>query len=134
MFSPDKTRVALIKKNRPAWQAGKLNGIGGHVEEGETSLETMVREFREETGVETDPASWDFFLTLTDPSGSFAVDFFWSVGDLSKLRTTTDEEVGIYRVSEVNEKNAVPNITWLIPLAQVMRHDIVDHYRIEQVI
>jgi hypothetical protein len=25
-------RVALIRKNRPEWQAGRLNGIGGHVE------------------------------------------------------------------------------------------------------
>ena len=29
MFSPDKQFVALIRKNRPEWQAGKLNGIAG---------------------------------------------------------------------------------------------------------
>lgn len=28
-FSTDLQHVALIKKNRPDWQAGKFNGIGG---------------------------------------------------------------------------------------------------------
>ena len=46
-------RVALIQKKRPAWQAGRLNGIGGKVEGTEHSAAAMVREFREETGVDT---------------------------------------------------------------------------------
>ena len=29
LFSQDRTRVVLIRKRRPAWQAGKLNGVGG---------------------------------------------------------------------------------------------------------
>jgi len=28
-FGPSLTTVVLIKKNRPAWQAGRLNGVGG---------------------------------------------------------------------------------------------------------
>jgi hypothetical protein len=31
-FSEDGTRVALIRKNRPLWQIGFLNAIGGHIE------------------------------------------------------------------------------------------------------
>ncbi len=50
MFSPDEKKVLLIWKNRPSWQAGKLNGIGGKVNPGETPLEAMEREFIEETG------------------------------------------------------------------------------------
>lgn len=42
--------VLLIEKNRPPWQAGKLNGIGGKIEEGESPSGAMVREFQEETG------------------------------------------------------------------------------------
>ena len=43
--------VLLIRKARPDWQAGKLNGIGGKVEGAETITEATVREFREETGL-----------------------------------------------------------------------------------
>ena len=33
LFSPDKKSVVLINKNRPAFQVGKLNGVGGKIEE-----------------------------------------------------------------------------------------------------
>ena len=32
LFSPDRKKVLLIRKRRPAWQAGKLNGVGGKVD------------------------------------------------------------------------------------------------------
>ena len=31
MLSIDGEDVALIRKERPAWQKGRLNGIGGHI-------------------------------------------------------------------------------------------------------
>lgn len=50
MFNEDESKVLLIMKNRPAWQAGKLNGVGGKIEAGETPIQAMEREFAEETG------------------------------------------------------------------------------------
>jgi len=47
LFDETLENVVLIRKNRPKWQAGKLNGVGGHVEARETSIETMHREFKE---------------------------------------------------------------------------------------
>jgi len=41
--------VLLIHKQRPEWQRGKLNGLGGHVREGESPSRAMAREFGEET-------------------------------------------------------------------------------------
>ena len=52
-------RVLLIEKKRPAWHAGQLNGIGGSIEPGETPLQAVVREFKEETGKETSPRGMD---------------------------------------------------------------------------
>ncbi len=37
-FDEDYEWVALIKKNRPQWQAGKLNGVGGKIEPNETEV------------------------------------------------------------------------------------------------
>ena len=42
-----------ILKNKPDWQAGRLNGVGGKVEPNEYPDQAMVREFEEETGVRT---------------------------------------------------------------------------------
>jgi len=64
-FSTDSKYVALIRKNRPKWQAGKLNGIGGHVELTDTNpRETMVREFKEETGLAIPYNKWENFVIL----------------------------------------------------------------------
>jgi len=44
-------RVALIEKKKPKWQEGRINGIGGKIEPGETAVQAMSREFYEETSV-----------------------------------------------------------------------------------
>lgn len=57
-FRPDMGAVALIEKRKPAWQVGKLNGVGGKIEPGETPVEAMVREFKEEAGVWIEAMRW----------------------------------------------------------------------------
>jgi 8-oxo-dGTP diphosphatase len=51
LFKDD--QILLIKgaRNKRIW-AGKYNGIGGHVELGESVLEAARREFKEESGLE----------------------------------------------------------------------------------
>ncbi len=105
--------VALIRKARPDWQRGCLNGIGGHIEEGESSHEAMVREFKEETDVEI--VDWNLFAKLQGKDWS--VDFYRAFGiDLTTLKTVTDEEVLVYPVDRLPAK-VLPNLRWLIPLA-----------------
>lgn len=43
--------VLLLRKAKPEWQAGLLNGVGGKLEEGETVFQCARREFTEETTV-----------------------------------------------------------------------------------
>lgn len=109
--------VALIQKLRPAWQAGKLNGIGGHIEEGETATEAMVREFREETGRVTTEALWQPFTKMyTDTSTVFCFRAFNI--SLEGLKTMTDERVVIEpALPEREYEPRLPNLSWLIPLA-----------------
>lgn len=44
-------QVLVIEKNRPEFQKGRLNLIGGKVEPGETANQAAVRELLEETGL-----------------------------------------------------------------------------------
>mgnify|MGYP002715664186 CR=1 FL=1 len=39
-FSADGGKVALVRKNRPRWQRGRLNAIGGSIEAGESHTVT----------------------------------------------------------------------------------------------
>ena len=62
LFRNSGTEVALVRKLKPEWQRGLLNGIGGKIEPGEDSREAMVREFEEETGARVD--AWRSFAWL----------------------------------------------------------------------
>src|SRR5688572_12750088 len=92
MFSPDRSRVLLIRKRRPAWQVGKLNGVGGKVEPGEVPLHAMRREFREEAGL--DVADWQHALTLT--GSDWSADFYRAFGDIDAARPLTDELLEVH--------------------------------------
>lgn len=117
-FSTDKSMVVLIKKTKPEWQAGKLNGVGGKVEENETLPEAMVREFREETGLETKVEEWIDLCTIE--GSDFSVTFYSRFADdFDQAKTTTEEEVGVYSAIEAHiiPELYIPNLTWLIPMA-----------------
>lgn len=112
LFNEDKTKVALIEKQRPQWQAGLLNGIGGHIEKGETSFDAMRREFKEETGVEN--IDWNSLITLA--GSDWEVHFFYGFGDITKVRSLTDEIVVVVDINPLPE-NIIDNLKWLIPMA-----------------
>src|SRR4051794_35548662 len=118
LFSRDRTRVLLIRKRRPAWQAGKLNGLGGKIEPGETALDAMRREFREEAGVAL--AEWHHVLTLSgaDDAGSgrgWAGHFFRAFGDVDAARAITDEALETPPTAPL-PPDTIPNLRWIIPL------------------
>lgn len=114
MFSEDRKKVALIRKKRPEWQAGKLNGIGGHIEFNETPLETMIREFKEETGKDTTKEDWDYVCTMLNNEFECFV-FRTFVPDFIGVRTITDEDISIISLPIIISPR-VSNLDWLIAL------------------
>ena len=118
LFSPDRLRVLLIRKRRPAWQAGKLNGLGGKIESGESPLDAMRREFREEAAV--DIPDWQEVLVLSGPddAGSgrgWAGHFFRAFGDLNAVHALTDEALEVHPTSDL-PPDLISNLRWMIPL------------------
>ena len=118
LFSENRDRIILVKKNRPDWQIGKLNGIGGHIEEDELPLDCMIREFEEEAGVLI--PDWEHFCTITDKK-DFQVEFFRSFKSedtLKKCRTVTDEIIINTAISDIPVYyDVIENLKWIIPLA-----------------
>lgn len=111
LFSPDRSRVLLIRKQRPAWQAGKLNGVGGKVEPNETVRLAMCREFREEAGLNVSDWQRGVVLTGRDWRGHF----FRAFGDLDATQSVTDEQLERHAAAPL-PPDIIPNLNWIIPL------------------
>ncbi len=134
MFSEDAKQVALIRKEKPAWQKGKLNGIGGKLEPKEAPSDAMVREFLEETGFETSVNDWSYFARLDGGNGTekgtgfFMIHCFVSVGELSLLKSMEDEAIEIVALKDISSfapDEILDNTQWLVSLA----HDHLDDGR-----
>lgn len=127
-FNYERTKVALILKNKPAWQKGFYNAIGGKIEEGEEPIEAMVREFKEETGA--DVWAWNQFVKYT--GSDYEVYFFKAFSKLlESVTTTTDEVVRVFDLSlnELVGQPIIGNLDWLIPMAldiNVIHSDVTE--------
>ncbi len=109
-----KDEVALITKAKPEWQKGKLNGVGGSIEKGETPLQAMVREFKEETGHDVD--GWEEFAQITGVE--WKVHFFRTVAsEKLKFPKGDVEPVSWYRIDSMFKLDTIPNLRWLVPFA-----------------
>lgn len=118
MIGREDQRVVMIRKNRPSWQAGFLNGPGGKIELGETPREAMAREFEEETGFPTTPEAWETFFYLQSDHGTNLYFMAFPVQRIDPLwvSTQTDEAVvirGLHRI----DGEFLPNMSYILPMA-----------------
>ena len=113
-FDKDKKQVALVHKNRPDWQAGQINAIGGKIEDGEHPTEAMAREFSEETGVTV--TDWEHVVVIY--GNDWKVYFLRSFGDPTRCRTMEDETITTYLIEDALKlPNLILNLRWILPLA-----------------
>lgn len=117
IFDPELKRVALIEKQRPDWQRGHYNGVGGKIEPGETSIACIVREVREESGLTTTEGDWTHVASLS--ADDWAMDVYAHVhaGAAEDIRTLTDEQVSWHEVRSLPEL-ALTNVPWLVHLCK----------------
>ena len=108
-------KVLLIEKNKPEWQKGCLNGVGGKIEEYETPLKAMSRECREETGLDLKWLEKGIMRGLNTDGKKFICFIFYSYSDdIFKYQRMEDEEIHVIDVTQITYKKIIPNILFLI--------------------
>ena len=113
LFTADAQEVVLARKVRPAWQAGRINALGGKLHDGEDLLDAARREVYEEAGVEVE--GWEEFLVWEDPE--YRLRAVRAFDDAARqARTAEDQEVLLARVDAL-PANVIDNLRWIIPLA-----------------
>lgn len=128
-FDSSREQVALVlKQSGPPCVIGNWNGVGGKIEDGESPLEAMVREFYEETGADLPENEWEQFAVLH--ADNYDLYFFAAATDrVLSAKTVEKEEVRIWKCSEVvAQQNILHNIRWMIPFLQdpEIEHDLSD--------
>jgi len=112
-------RVLLILKDRPDWQAGKYNGIGGKVEPGEYPLAAMQRECFEEADLNID--KWRNFARME--AADFQIQCYAANLDTTpQWKSKTTEKVFAYPVNCL-PTNLVGSVAALIHLARTKEAD-----------
>lgn len=102
VFAIRDRQVLLIKgaPHKRLW-AGLLNGVGGHIEQGEDVLAAARREFKEESGLElVDP--WICGVVLIDTGGPVGIGLFVVRGEAAahEPRLSVEGELAWYRLDE----------------------------------
>lgn len=135
------TEMVLIRKIKgPAGMAGKLNGVGGKLDVGETPHEAQSREFLEETGVLVKPDRWLLFRVekfTPEHTGQKlgAVVFFFSaeltLEEVKSVKTTTDETVLLIAQNLMHEvKDPMQsNLSYLIPMARAILDGLIEQIK-----
>ena len=119
VFDVSMSNVLLIRKRRPEWQAGLLNGCGGKIAPGESDLSAMERECLEETNLHIPENEWtrcvDLYGGHPDHDG-YRVAFFFASADLTNARTMTDEEFLVVPLRHLARYSTTMHVQWIVPL------------------
>lgn len=117
--------VLLVRKSKPDWQAGKLNGVGGKLERHESVISGMEREWAEESG-DLAMLQWEPFCRLNFPNE--VVHFLRATNHVISGQICNDvndvgEELAWYPFRHpdlrclTQRDDIIPNLRWILPLA-----------------
>ena len=118
----------LIKKNRPEWQSGLLNGIGGKIEENEKPINAMNRECFEEVKLILD---WKEVGRMHGPDWECYI-YFAQDNVVSLYEQVEDEELGLYTDEEWKALPHISNLEYLIPFCCMSNAYIILEYGLEE--
>lgn len=118
VFNEALDSVWLIRKIKPKFQEGYLNGIGGKIEKDESPHEAAIRELHEESGYIVDFTKLIYTGQMKgeDYDGSmFEVYVFYTITD-TPLKHIEDEPVNLYPLNVYKDCKPYQSVRALIEL------------------
>jgi 8-oxo-dGTP diphosphatase len=108
----------IHKKNKNSFGYGKINGVGGHIEQGEDIYTAARRELLEETGLEADQLRLVGTVTV-DTGGTTGIGLYVILGTSEKGEPRPSEEGELEWVpfNKIHEKPLVEDLPILLPKA-----------------
>lgn len=122
LFDKRCENVLLIRKSKPEWQRGLLNGIGGKVELEEQTETSMIREFNEET-TNTKTLTWRRYCIMSgknNDGSEFCVDVFSARTDvIDDIKSKESEVVELHPTQKIcgGQEKMIGNVPWLVSMA-----------------
>ena len=116
IFNSTLDKVLLIHKLTPEWQVGKINGLGGKIEQGEDSLTCIMREIKEESNLDTEKEKWNYIGTMGSQSWTADVFCYVYLGNIADAKTMEAEKIEWFPLDSL-PLNMIENLHWLIPLS-----------------
>ena len=117
LFTLDFKKVWLIRKEKPDWQKGCLNGIGGKVDKGEHFINAAHRELKEESGVHfknySDLNCVGHMEGVNNDQNDFKVYVFTGVTS-EILKTQEKEQIILIDVDKIKNFKHIENVPMLI--------------------
>jgi hypothetical protein len=115
--------VALVEKNTPEWQAGKLNGPGGEILVG-TPADAAALHFEDETDVVVSAGNWSLLATLVSGSDTLYV-MRTELAAAVDLHDTSPEPADWYANDNLPPA-VVPYMRWLVPLGRDVNVNVAE--------
>lgn len=133
IFDEEEENILLLRKIKPHWQEGYLNGIGGKIEGDELPIDAMQREYEEEivnpTGINLEIKAEDWKELCLWNYGQGYVWFYYSYADNQKMIQLEAEanDVGerfynwplddLLSLHNIYNVKIINNLRYLIPMA-----------------
>jgi 8-oxo-dGTP pyrophosphatase MutT (NUDIX family) len=120
VYNPTTRLAVFVLKNRPAWQAGKINLPGGKVELGETPEQAVIREINEELGIDLTEEKQSQPTLMGQIVGKGGVIWCFKADSSKTQVIPRDEETEYFFWEELDlvriDHRCLPNLKLIVPL------------------
>ncbi len=116
-FDKKGEKVVLIEKTKPEFLKGLWNGVGGKIEDiDSTPLDGMIREFWEETG--THMPNWTEAFFIDNSMNNYQMWVYYTFDDrVYECKTVIEERVALISIKHLDLYKLSFNVQWFIQFA-----------------